>query len=174
MPKGSVCAEIGVFKGDFSEDILSVVQPIELHLIDPWKYEDDIIYSTSMYGKQMATDQTFMDEIYESVQDRFFKQVKSGVISIHRLPSDKAAESFKDDYLDWVYIDGNHQYEYVKNDLENFYQKVKPGGLLACDDYGVKGWWGDGILKAVHEFLVNYDCKVEFMAGTQFVIKKTS
>ena len=50
MPKGSVCAEIGVFKGDFTEDILSVVQPIELHLIDPWKYEDDIIYSTSMYG----------------------------------------------------------------------------------------------------------------------------
>jgi hypothetical protein len=36
MPKGAVCAEIGVFNGDFSRHILRVTKPRELHLIDGW------------------------------------------------------------------------------------------------------------------------------------------
>lgn len=44
MPKGSVCAEIGVYKVEFSEHILKVVRPAKLHLIDPWYYETDAAY----------------------------------------------------------------------------------------------------------------------------------
>ena len=42
-------------------------------------------------------------------------------------------------YFDWIYIDGNHTYEYVKQDLEGYRPKVKPGGYMAGDDYGTKG-----------------------------------
>ena len=42
--------------------------------------------------------------------------------------------SFPDNYFDWVYIDGNHLYEFVKKDVELSFQKVKPGGVIAGDD----------------------------------------
>lgn len=174
MPKGSICAEIGVYKGDYSEAILSVVKPNQLHLIDPWRFQVDKRYDSSWYGGATGKDQENMDSIYNSVQKRFANEIKAGVVGTHRLPSDQAAGSFKDGYFDWVYIDGDHQYKYVKKDLENFYKKVKVGGFLVCDDYGIQGWWDDGVLKAVHEFLLNNHCKVAFMAGTQFVIQKTN
>jgi hypothetical protein len=41
----------------------------------------------------------------------------------------------------------------VKKDLEVFALKVKPGGLLAGDDYGVRGWWEHGVTRAVDEFV---------------------
>ena len=41
LPKRSVCAEIGVYEGRFSELILRIARPRKLHLIDPWKYETD-------------------------------------------------------------------------------------------------------------------------------------
>jgi hypothetical protein len=41
MPKQSVCAEIGVWKGDFSERIIRVVNPRKLYLIDPWIFQPE-------------------------------------------------------------------------------------------------------------------------------------
>lgn len=173
LPRNSIGAEIGVYKGDFSDAILSVVKPNELHLIDPWKFEDAECYAQSWYGSEVGKDQENMDSIYNAVRKRFSSEIKAGVVCIHRSPSGESADLFHDEYLDWVYIDGNHQYEFVKNDLKSFYKKVKVGGLIACDDYGTKGWWEDGVLKAVHEFLANNQCKAVFVAGTQFVIQKT-
>jgi len=50
MPQRSVCAEIGVDKGEFSQKIIDRVQPTKLHTIDPWKYEEGEIYQGSLYG----------------------------------------------------------------------------------------------------------------------------
>lgn len=38
MGRGGVCAEIGVFRSDFSERILLIARPCRLHLVDPWNY----------------------------------------------------------------------------------------------------------------------------------------
>jgi hypothetical protein len=174
MSKGSICAEIGVYKGEYSETVLSLVKPVKLHLIDPWQYQDDERYATSLYGGGIGKDQKNMDSIYAAVQARFADPIESGVVTTHRLPSGLAVALFKDNYFDWVYIDGDHQYEFVKNDLENFYKKLKEGGFLICDDYDLQGWWGDGVIKAVHEFLVSHQCKVAYVDGNQFVIQKSA
>lgn len=133
MPKHSVCAEIGVWKGDFSREILKIVHPKELHLIDPWKYLPE--YKNRWYGGAVAESQEDMDKIYEKVKMEFDKDKR---VKIHRGYSNSVAKQFKDDYFDWIYIDGNHSYEFVLADIKNFLPKIKKGGFILGDDY----WWG--------------------------------
>ena len=44
-----------------------------------------------------------------------------------------------DELFDAVFIDGNHSYEYVKKDLENYWHKVRPGGIVALHDVNFEG-----------------------------------
>jgi hypothetical protein len=174
MPKNSVCAEIGVYKGDFSAQILEVARPAVLHLIDPWKFEEEETYSKSWYGGTTGGSQQKMDSIYESVWNRFRREAESGIISVHRAASADAVKGFADDYFDWIYIDGNHLYEFVKQDLELFYPKVKAGGYITGDDYQRGGWWQGGVKKAVDEFTSNGLGEVVRIANGQFILKKAA
>jgi len=154
LPKRSVGVEIGVWAGDLSASILRAVRPTRLHLVDPWAFAPDEGYQQAWYGGARAGGQAEMDEVYERVLQRFETEIADGVVVIHRSPSAEAAARFEDASLDWVYVDGNHLYEYVWADLELFAPKVRPGGLLAGDDYGAAGWWHDGVRRAVDRFLV--------------------
>ena len=51
----------------------------------------------------------------------------------------KVHTSFSDDSFDALFIDGNHSYEYVKQDLENYSTKVKKGGIIAMHDANFEG-----------------------------------
>ena len=171
MPKGSVCAEIGVWKGEFSREIVEVVNPKKIHLIDPWKYQTE--FGERLYGGAFARKQEDMDAIYSDVVDIFRGRDN---VSIHRKFSEAAADDFKDGYFDWVYIDGNHYYEFVKKDLELFYPKVKDGGFVAGDDY----LWTSPELgsdlpvkRAVDEFVALRPGLTVKIMSTQFIIKKT-
>src|SRR6266545_2218953 len=67
-PKGSVCAEIGVWQGDFSARILDLVKPSKLHLVDPWQFVAAEPYRQARYGGLRAHGQADMDRLYT----RFF------------------------------------------------------------------------------------------------------
>ncbi len=166
MPKASVCAEIGVWKGEYSKKILEVVGPERLHLIDPWTFQDE--YPQRWYGGRRALSQGDMDDVYRDVSSMF--QDTPGVI-IHRGYSEAVLEGFEDDYFDWVYIDGNHSYEYVLRDLELALQKVKPGGFITGDDYV----WGekDGfpVKRAIQRFVNANDLGDQLeVLHSQFII----
>ena len=154
LPKNSVGVEIGVWAGDLSAAILRAVRPVQLHLLDPWAFAPDERYEQAWYGGARAGSQAEMDEVYKRVLQRFETEIADGAVVIHRSTSAEAAAGFEDASLDWVYVDGNHLYEYVRADLELFAPKVRPGGLLAGDDYGAPGWWEDGVRRAVDRFLV--------------------
>jgi Methyltransferase domain len=172
MARGGVCAEIGVFRGDFSERILRVAKPRRLHLIDPWKFEPNATYEKSLYGRGYAGGQAKMDAIYDSVRERFDHHIRNGTVVIHRTSSAEAANQFDDGYFDWIYIDGNHLHEFVLGDLETYYPKVKPGGCITGDDYGFEGWWKDGVTRAVDEFTERYGCQKVFFRRGQYVLRK--
>ncbi len=112
-----------------------------------------------------------MDAIHASVLERFGRERRAGVVEVHRLASAEAAERFRDGELDFVYIDGNHRYEFVKADLETYARKVRPGGFLAGDDYGVAGWWDDGVTRAVDEFLGSGAASVVSLDDRQFLLR---
>jgi hypothetical protein len=70
-----------------------------------------------------------------------------GVVTPVIAPSVRAARLFADDSLDMVFLDADHSHAAVRADLEAWWPKVRPGGLLAGHDYG----W-DGVARAVHDF----------------------
>ena len=171
MPPNSVCAEIGVDNGGFSEEILFSLSPRTLHLIDPWRFEDGEVYEQARYGSDKTDGQVAMDNRYESVRSRFKKQIESAQVVLHRGFSHEVVAEMEDGYFDWVYIDGNHLYEYVKQDLELYYPKIRPGGYLTGDDYGVEGWWKNGVQKAVDEFIQERPNLSLKLIHSQFIIK---
>lgn len=67
-----------------------------------------------------------------------------------RQDSVSAASRFDDNSLDMVFLDGQHEYEAVKADIQAWLPKIKPGGLLAGDDYH-PSW--PGVIQAVDELL---------------------
>lgn len=173
MPKGSVCAEVGVHEGEFSRRILDTVKPKRLHLIDPWKHELGDQYHGAWYGGCAPEGQATLDERYRRVKEQLAKEISADQVRIHRKPSSVASDDFEDLYFDWIYIDGNHLYEFVKQDLERYYPKVKVGGYIAGDDYGTKGWWENGVQKAVDEFVLQRQDLTLEVKGEQFVITKS-
>jgi hypothetical protein len=171
MPRGSVCAEVGVHLGDFSQQILAEVHPRELHLIDPWKYEASETYAESLYGGAQGGSQATMDERYAGVRARFRREIAARRVVVHRATSEEAVRAFPDGYLDWVYIDGNHQYEFARQDLALFAAKLRPGGFLTGDDYADGGWWQGGVKRAVDEFVRAGGATLVSTEGAQFILR---
>jgi len=170
MPKESVCAEIGVWKGDFSQRILEITSPSELHLIDPWLFQPS--FPSRWYGGVKAANQSDMDEIFESVRERF---ANSPEVRFHRKPSEEAHSEFPNDFFDWVYVDGSHDYDSVKSDLELYFPKVKPNGFLTGDDYFLPSQETGGsapVKQAVQDFVKENQASVVKIIGGQFIIQK--
>jgi hypothetical protein len=171
LPRDSVGAEIGVWKGDFSAKLLRHVQPKRLMLIDPWVFDPN--FGDSLFGGLAARSQSDMDHICEGVRARFLSQITQGTVEIHRSKSVDFAKKLPDGSIDWVYIDGNHDYEFVLADLQSWYPKVRPGGLVAGDDYGEESdWWGDSVTRAVMEVVRAEPLVVEVIQNRQYVLRK--
>lgn len=173
MMKNGKCAEIGAWKGDFTQQILKITAPKKLFLIDPYEFVGD--YKKAWYGG-VAGGQERMDQVFEGVQKRFKKQINEGTLEMIRKKSDTGLAQIEDGSLDWIYIDGNHLYEFVKKDLALSWEKVKVNGYITGDDYGLVGWWDDGVTKAVDEFVKERNDSLEAISfeGTQFILKKIS
>jgi hypothetical protein len=173
LPKRSVGAEIGVHEGDLSARILEIVEPVKLHLIDPWKYHEEPVYEDAVYGGKKGGDQPQMDERYKRVIERFRAHIESSRVVVHRACSHEVHTQFPPRYFDWVYIDANHRCEAVKQDLELFLPLVKQGGLITGDDYDETDTWG-GVKQAVDEFVASGRVTLVQVKNCQFILRNES
>lgn len=165
MPRGGVAAEIGVWEGNFSEKILEITDPKELHLIDPWLYQPE--FANTGFGRQKNENR--MDEMYAEVEAKFLKDKR---VKLHRAMSKAALESFPDGYFDWVYIDGNHNEPFVGEDLALARVKVKPGGVIAGDDFNWQSSIGAPVRKAVEALVADLGPAVEFrLMANQYILR---
>jgi hypothetical protein len=143
LPQGNVC-EIGVLKGDFSMNILEITKPKKLFLVDSWKH-----YSSG-YVDSNNVSQKENDYRYEYTKKRFesFENVK-----IIRAESIYASLNFDNNFFDWIYIDANHSYKSVLNDLNLFDLKVK--SFIVGHDWLVGKKDGFGVNEAVIDFILS-------------------
>ena len=171
LPKAGTGMEIGVWRGNYSARILTVARPKSLHLVDPWQNAHTGIAAKALYGSENIT-QSELDQIYESVKAKFAAQIAREQVVIHRATSSEALSGFADGVFDYVYIDGNHTFESVSSDLTNAFRVVKTGGFICGDDYVLGNWWGDGVVRALHEFVRAQAVVLHFVLGSQFVLRK--
>ena len=76
------------------------------------------------------------------------------------------------DNLDFVYIDGNHQYEFVAKDIKTYYPKLKKGGVLGGHDM-YNGFCSEhnGVVQAVAEFAIKNNLQLCVELPDWWVIK---
>lgn len=159
LPKGGIGAEIGVWKGDFSQQALDGCSPSKLYLVDPWEKNDDKTNFTSTVAKSQAE----IDAVHDAVVKRFAGDDR---VEIVRLTSVAAAEFLLEIAFDWVYIDSVHSYEAVAQDLPLWWQRIKPGGVLSGHDIAK-----EGVRRAVLEFTIRHELPFD-VTGNSYSIQK--
>jgi len=150
--KNPISLEIGVHRGDFSKKLFLNFRPKKLVLVDPWKVFDESIYKQSWYGNSDKLGQKKQDQYYEEVTTHFEKEILNGEVEIFRTTSDKYFRTNKYKF-DLIYIDGNHLYDFVQKDISNSLDHINDNALIILDDYKLKGWWNDGVTKAIDYFV---------------------
>lgn len=147
-----VCgAEIGVGRGEHALDMLNYLNLEKLYLIDPWERYND-------HGVEGFPEDNW-EESYQFVRSMFSDYEN---VEIIREKSIDASELIEDSTLDFVYIDANHEYEYVLADLRTWYSKLKRDGVLCGDDFGAPS--SVGLIRAVTEFA--YENRILVMSKT--------
>lgn len=119
-------AEVGCAYGANAGMILSQWHGTNLYMIDPWSKRPEGEYL------EPTNDTANFEGWYADCQ-ALAKQYE--IVSLLRMPSIEGAKLFAGNQLDWVYIDGAHDYRNVLADLDAWWPKVKPGGVVAGHDF---------------------------------------
>jgi hypothetical protein len=118
-------AEIGVASGWYSQFLCKYVPGLKLYCVDPWKVYADYVEQHDEKGQQV------LNANFETAKQRL---IGYDVEFIKKFSMD-AVKDFADGSLDFVYIDGNHSFQYVVNDIAEWSKKVRVGGIVAGHDF---------------------------------------
>ena len=124
--------EVGSFKGEFAKQICEVWSG-NLYMVDVWRGLGSEYIDASNHNMHTDAYAEAMNNI-KGFEDR--------AVMI-RAESKVAADMFADNSLDFVYIDANHAYDYVVEDIALWYPKVKNNGFVLGHDYIAMDWYND-------------------------------
>ncbi len=119
-------AEIGVDIGSYSEVLCKANPKLHLYSINPWSPS---AYEPGMSG--INEKQEFFNTRYKEAK----KRLAPYSCTIIRKTLKVALKDFEDNSLDFVYIDGNHDFVNFTNDLHYWLKKIRPGGIISGHDY---------------------------------------
>lgn len=128
--KNPVGIEIGTDQGTTTEYLLRSIPDLKLYGVDD-----------------------YTENRTEDVQNLTFELFKKNVspyskrFTHYKNTSDDAVSKFKDESVDFIFVDGDHKYEQVLKDCQNYYPKLKKGGLFCGHDWNLPA-----VNKAVREF----------------------
>ena len=163
-------AELGVWRGEFSEQTLRVWRGMQYVLVDLWTPSDCVAGNRShcVYGGNVSdggvAERSFDRMITELRMKRLGPQ-KGGRAFFVQNSTLEAAKLFPDGHFDWIYLDAQHTYSSARADLEAWYPKVRLGGLVSGHDYQFQHQQiGDGyvfgVRDAVDEFAARRSTRV--------------
>ena len=152
ISSNTIGAEIGVFEGTFSKLILETVNPQKFYLVDLFTGS---MVSGDKNGHNMKT--ISLDESYNYLTNHYKQDSR---VEIYKGKSEDFFNTISNNYLDFIYIDGDHSYEGAKIDLQNAFHKVKNGGLICGHDYTPRF---QGVMDAVNEFVSHHNFELKLL-----------
>ena len=120
-------AELGVQRGRFSSSMLSIWKHCsEYVLVDIWAPQEnygDVAYVP--FAKQEANFVATLKSL----------EMFSSKIVVCKNFTTVCARKYPDEYFDFIYVDARHDFEGVSIDLQDWWPKLKEGGIFAGHDY---------------------------------------
>ena len=145
--EGLIGVEIGVAGGEHALSLLETLEIKKLYLVDPYDLYDEYEEGRSHYGiDQLSLSQT------EIICRNNLKKFENRLVWIKKLSSEAVSDI--SEKVDFVYIDGNHQEEFVVKDIENYIRLLNNSGVIGGHDY-YNGFQRehDGVVRAVTNFM---------------------
>lgn len=160
LPKNMVIAELGTFVGDYAQKILELAQPKELYIVD--------IFANSP-GTQWDVHVDDMSRYFNVLTEKYHNNKNIYVV---KSTTSDFLSTISENTLDAVYIDADHSYVAVKQDLALSYLKVKLGGFICGHDYDHLP-----VKQALNEFLAFNKLELMYLTNEKntdrsFVIQK--
>lgn len=150
-------AEIGVELGIYAETLCKRNPGVHLYAVDAW-----------------AAYAGYRDHVSQGKLDGFYEQVKERLAPYHceliREFSMDAVKRFAPNSLDFVYIDANHEFRYVAEDLAEWSKVVRPGGIVAGHDYckrTVSQPYSCHVVEVVQAYTQAYHIRPWFVLGSK-------
>ena len=127
-------AEIGVCQGLYSELLCQKIPGLELIGVDTWTHN-------------RLRSQVKQEANFEEAK----KRLAPFNVTLIRKASAEAVRDIPDNSLDFVYIDGDHEFEPAMHDIIHWAHKVRVGGIVSGHDY----CWGykSGVVAAVDAYV---------------------
>lgn len=150
-----VGAEIGVYRGWYSKKLLEGIPDLKLYCIDTWSIYRG--YKDYEKGDDLI-------DAYEEAKEN----VKGHNGVLIKGKSNEIVKEFEDESLDFVYIDANHSYEYVVEDIALWSKKVRKGGIVSGHDYDQpsikkKSLDHPNVIEAVNGWVKSYEINPWFV-----------
>jgi len=142
--------EVGVFKGEFSEEILKRNPQCHMYCVDPW----------STYKFNYRTEEMQL-RFYNECLKRLKPFIDGDRVTIIKKYSHDAVNQFEDNSLDVVYLDGDHHFDQIVIDIIKWHKKIKIGGMMAIHDYCHMRL--GGVVEAVQAFTTTHNIRPWFV-----------
>lgn len=120
--------EIGTDQGEYAEVLMKTIPYLNLLCVDPWRSEAYELGQQPESNEQ----QEYFDRRYEETIERLKLYSNCHII---RETSMEVVKVVGDNSLDFVYIDGNHDFLNITQDMHYWLKKIRPGGILSGHDY---------------------------------------
>ncbi len=156
--KNLVCVEIGSFLGASSCFICNAIsRKSKLYCIDTW---GNHAMKFSESDSEIANER----DTYPEFRNNTLKY-RSKIIELREW-SNKAFHELqsREKSIDFLFIDGDHSYESVKQDWDLYSSLLKPGAIVAFHDTG----WAEGVNKVIRESVTLNARRIADLPNIQF------
>ena len=144
---GETFVELGAWFGKSTNYLATKIREskknIKFTAIDTWKGTDNEELHQNIVG-------AFNGDIFYEFIDNTTLSNNYSAFDIIKDSSYNSAKLFRNSSIDYMMIDAGHTYDDVKSDINIWYSKIKPGGIISGDDYGTNIF--EGVTKAVNEY----------------------
>ena len=163
---------------------LLIKLPKDFKYLEIGSYEgNSALYVSTNFPKSSVTCVDLWEGVEEyegkdfSIIEKNFDFNLQGLNNINKIKSTSDNFFIKNKIMfDFIYVDGNHKFDYVFRDCENAWRFLNKGGFLVCDDY-IWNYYKellDNPCYAINSFIKekNREIKVLSVTNSQILIKK--